>query len=191
LRAAIGGSHVSRRDGIGLFQHYGLPTPFIDFSGCLDVAIFFALLGASVGTQAVIYSRPPQAARVGGIVELDFFCLPPTDGGLKHRHWRQDAFVVGPAEWQSTKCHVDFDLASPPFELALMTHQFTVSAGYRADIADIMSLSGDPLPNHLADLIDLWARERLSEPLHGDIRASLREMLSYESQPTDRKHRNA
>ena len=122
--------------------------------------------------------------------ELDFFCLPPTHGGLKHRHWRQDAFVVGPADWQRPTCHVNFNLASPLFETALTTRQFTVSAGDRADIADIMSLSGDPLPNHLANLIDLWARERLSEALHGDIRANLRKMLSYEPQPTDRKDRN-
>jgi len=190
--SGIDGWPVSRRHGIGLFQHYGLPTPFVDLSGYVDVAIFFALLGASVGTQAVIYVldrfKLPESAVS---FELDFLCLRPTDGGLKHRHLRQDAFVVGPAKWHRNKCHVNFDLALPPFKPALTPHQFTVSSGDRADIGDIMSLRGDPLPNRLADLVDLWARERLAEPLHGDIRASLQEMLSYESQPTDRKPRNA
>src|SRR4051812_14266085 len=48
----IGGYTVNRRDGIGLLQHYGIPTPFIDFTGTLDVAMFFALLNTQPGNQS-------------------------------------------------------------------------------------------------------------------------------------------
>jgi FRG domain-containing protein len=146
----IGGYRVTRRDGIGLFQHYGIPTPFIDFSGCLDVALFFALLGSPPGDDAVIYvldrAQLPECAIS---FELDFLCFPFNEGGSRHRHLRQDAFVVGPAKWQHGMCHKDFDLLSAPFRPALSAQLFTVSADDRVAIANILSLSNDPIPRIL------------------------------------------
>ncbi len=168
----IGGYHVSRRNGIGLLQHYALPTPFIDFSGCLEVAVFFSLLGATAGTDAVIYVLDRSLLPATALsFELDFFALPPSEGGLKHRHWRQDAFVVGPKDWVSSSSHAGFDLNCAPFKSAITTHTYTVSASDQAQISDIMSLTNDPLPHCIAGLIELWASQRLSEPLHNDMRS--------------------
>jgi hypothetical protein len=176
----IGGYMVGRRDGVALLQHYGLPTPFIDFTGCLDVAIFFSLLGAAPGDEAVIYVlNRSKLLDTALAFELDFLCLPFSEGGRRHRHWRQDAFVVGPEDWKSPPAGVTFDLLKFPYKDAIEIHTFTVRDGDRADIADILSLKDDPIPHHLLALIQLWAQQKLSSELHQDIKACLSEMIAY------------
>src|SRR5689334_11889321 len=124
--SGIGGYHVGRRDGIGLFQHYGLPTPFLDFSGCIDVAIFFALLTAKPGDQAVIYVLDRSLIPAEAVCfELQFFCLPLNEGGNRHRHLRQDAFVLGPTHFDSPPAAADFDPLKPSFGKALTPTSLT------------------------------------------------------------------
>jgi hypothetical protein len=176
----IGGYPVDRRNGIGLLQHYGMPTSFIDFTGCLDVAIFFALHGASSGDEVVIYSLD-RSRLVGNAIcfELDFLCLPLSEGGIRHRHLRQDAFVVGPAYWMAADSHIGFNLYAEPYLDAVAMHSFVKQRGDVASIADVLSLNDDPIPHHLVNLVELWAEQRLSGQLDPDISGCMQEMLSY------------
>jgi len=94
------GYSIDHLDGLAVLQHYGWPSPLIDFSATLEVAIFFALLGAKPDSTSIIYmleceQLPPEAI----VVDHDFLTHNLEGGGLKHRLLRQDGFAVTKREW--------------------------------------------------------------------------------------------
>jgi hypothetical protein len=77
-------------------QHYGLPTPFIDFTANINTAAFFAADGeaSEMGTVAVI--RSAKAVQVGALYNLD---MHP----WAERARRQSAYAFAPLKFQNLK----------------------------------------------------------------------------------------
>ena len=154
------GYTIDHLDGVAILQHYGWPTPLIDLTGTVDVAVFFALLDAKAGSEAVIYVIDTQALPEQAlIVDHDFLTHTLDDGGLGCRWLRQDGFAVTTREWTAATEARGFDLLAAPFQAALEVHGFTVAAADRAESADVRSTAGDPVPAPLQNLLRLFCDE--------------------------------
>lgn len=77
-------------------QHYGLPTPFIDFTASIETAAFFATDGEinQMGTVAVIESA--RAAQIGSLYNLE-------DHPWAERARRQSAYAFAPLKFHDLK----------------------------------------------------------------------------------------
>ncbi|HNP82743.1 MAG TPA: FRG domain-containing protein [Nitrospira sp.] len=160
------GYTIDHLDGVAVLQHYGWPTPLVDVTGTPEVALFFALHGASVGSRGVVYAidtqRLPEQVLV---VDHEFFTHPLDDGGLRHRWVRQDGFALTTRDWRAGTDARDFDLLNPTFAQAIEAHEFVVSTRDRTDLADVLSTAGDPIPRHLQNLLRLFAQHQFEGDL--------------------------
>lgn len=133
----------------GLLQHYGMPTPMIDFTGNLSVAFAFAAAGKkNIGRVAAL---PLNIAKSGGLV-IDLH-----DHKWAERAQRQAAFAFVPA--------VNFlDLKSPAAraQLQLQWFEFPITEADRAHLANqqqkLVNISDDPsagfLRFHLTEYVE-------------------------------------
>jgi hypothetical protein len=165
------GYSIGHLDGVAVLQHYGWPTPLIDFTGVLEVAVFFALFGAKPHSDAVIYvldraHLPPEAE----FVDHDFFTHELSDGALRHRWLRQDGFAITPRDWRMADTARSFDLHSDSFQAALTPYPFHVSPGDSADIADILSERDDPIPVHVQNQLRIFCEHQFGNELHPHLR---------------------
>ena len=99
-------------DRLAILQHYILRSPVIDLTGTPEVALYFALQGAKLGQECVVYSVDVERAEVQGVVFSDhfFLVLPLQEGGLKHRWLKQDGHSVGPENWRDPEVVQNFDM---------------------------------------------------------------------------------
>jgi len=151
------GYMIDHLDGVAVLQHYGWPTPLIDLTGTLEVAVFFALQGAAVGSRAVIYvvdteKLPEQAV----VVDHTFLTHTFDDGGRQHRWLRQDGFALTTRDWRAATDAREFDLLTAPFRSALEANEFSVTGAEHCDLADVLSMADDPIPQHLQSLLKLF-----------------------------------
>lgn len=111
-----GYSIPSEHDRLAILQHYILRSPVIDLTATPEIALHFALLGAKVGDECVVYSIDRSAFKPQEVVFSDhaFLALPLDEGGSKHRWLRQDGYSVGPAEWRDAGAVQEFDLLKLP-----------------------------------------------------------------------------
>ncbi len=155
------GYSIGPLDGIAVLQHYGWPTPLIDLSAKLEVAIFFALLNAKPGQEAVIYKLDCKTMSNKAIIIDHFFLTHQLDdGGLKHRWIRQDGFAIAPADWRDSDSCRKFDLLKAPFSSSITPYRFTIDPSDCADIEDILSIEGDPIPKHLQNLLRIFCEDK-------------------------------
>ncbi|MGH8522827.1 MAG: FRG domain-containing protein, partial [Gammaproteobacteria bacterium] len=153
-------------DGVAVLQHYGWPTPLIDLTGTLEVAVFFALHGSSVRSRAITYVVDTQKLPEQGVV-VDHTFLTHTlhDGGLRCRWLRQDGFALTTRDWRAATDAREFDLLTAPFGSALEAHEFSVTDGERPELADVLSTAGDPIPQHLQNLLRLFCEHQFEGAL--------------------------
>ena len=143
-----------------LLQHYILRSPVIDLTGTPEVALYFALLGATTGQKCVVYAINPSEAEAPGVVFSDhsFLILPPRDGGAKHRWLRQDGYSVGPADWSNVEAVDNFDLLT----LSGVDHMcFEKGHGDEklvSGLGDLESLDDDPLASRVRGAVNSIAR---------------------------------
>jgi len=151
------GYTIDHLDGVAVLQHYGWPTPLIDLTGTLEVAVFFSLHGASAESHAVIYVLDTQKLPEQAIV-VDHAFLTHTleDGGLRHRWLRQDGFALTTQDWRAAPDAREFDLLAIAFASALEAHEFVVTDRDRPEMADVLSTAGDPIPRHLQNLLRIF-----------------------------------
>ena len=124
------GYSIDYLDGIAILQHYGWPTPLIDFTGSLEIAVFFALLDAKPGSEAVVYVLDTEALPDQALVlDHGFLTHPLDDGAFGCRWLRQDGFAVTTKEWTDATEARAFDLLAAPFLAAIEAHKFTVADG--------------------------------------------------------------
>jgi hypothetical protein len=175
------GYTIDHLDGVAVLQHYGWPTPLIDVTGTLEVALFFALHGAPGGSRAVVYvidtRKLPERVVV---VDHDFLTHTPDDGGRRHRWLRQDGFALTPRDWRSATDAREFDLLSSTLAPAIEAHEFTASGSDHTELADVLSTVGDSIPRHLQNLLRLFAQHQFE----GALTPKLAEIV-------DRMHREA
>jgi len=160
------GYTIDHLDGVAVLQHYGWPTPLIDLTGTPEVAVFFALQGAAAGSPAVVYvidtqKLPDQAL----VVDHGFLTHTLDDGGLRHRWLRQDGFGITTREWWAATDAREFDLLDSVFAPAVVAHDFIVSNHDRPELADVLSTTGDPIPQHLQNLLRLFAQHQVEGAL--------------------------
>ena len=160
------GYAIDHLDAVAVLQHYGWPTPLVDVTGTSEVAVFFALHGASAGSRAVVYvidtqELPEQVL----VVDHGFLTHTLDDGGLRHRWLRQDGFALTTNDWRAATDARDFDLLNPTFAQAIEAHEFLVSTADRADLPDVLSTASDPIPQHLQNLLRLFAQHQFEGEL--------------------------
>jgi hypothetical protein len=152
------GYTIDHLDGVAVLQHYGWPTPLIDVTGTPEVAVFFALSGAVAGAKAVVYVVDTQELPDHVLtVDHDFLTHALDDGGLRHRWLRQDGYALTTRDWRASTDARDFDLLSSEFAEAIRAHEFIVCADDRAELGNLLSTVGDPIPQHLQNLVRLFA----------------------------------
>lgn len=147
---------VGRLEAVGLLQHYGWPTPLIDLTGTVEVAIFFALRHAKVGQTAVIYKIDCEAIpedNVATIIEYDFFVQK--DHPLQNRWLYQDGFGIAPKDWDNEESSREFDLLSEKLKQAVTPYEFTVTADDSADINDVLSIKNDLVAQKFIGLLKI------------------------------------
>ena len=154
------GYSIDYLDGVAILQHYGWPTPLIDLTGSLEVAVFFALLDAKPGSEAVVYMLDTEALPDQALVlDHGFLTHPLDDGAFGCRWLRQDGFAVTTKEWRDATEARAFDLLVAPFLAAIEAHKFTVAEGDRAEVNDVLSTSTDPVPAGLQSVLRLFCEE--------------------------------
>jgi hypothetical protein len=167
------GYTIDHLDGVAVLQHYGWPTPLTDLTGSLEIAVFFALHGASAGSRAIIYVVDTQQLPENGlVVDHSFLTHTLGDGGLRHRWLRQDGFGLTTRDWRTATDAREFDLLAAPFRSALEAHEFTVAHSDRSESVDVLSTVGDPIPQHLQNLLWLFCDQQFQgelAPKLGDI----------------------
>jgi hypothetical protein len=77
-------------------QHYGLPTPFIDFTARISIAAFFAADGEINQPGIVGVMRSDRAARIGALYNLDMHAWA-------ERARRQSAYAFAPLKFHDLK----------------------------------------------------------------------------------------
>jgi len=161
------GYRIRPLEGAALLQHYGWPTPLIDVTGVVEVAIFFALYSATVGHEAVVYVIDRQ--ELPGdivVVDHDFLTHEVSDGALRHRWLRQDGFAIAPGDWQVPDRTSPFDLLSSRCARAITPHPFLVRRDDVPAIRDLLDQSEDPIPMHLQNLLRLYCVHQFGDELH-------------------------
>ena len=171
------GYKISSLNGMAVLQHYGWPTPLIDLTGTVEVAVYFALSGARVGQTAVIYKLDCVAIPVETIiVDHDFLTHETDDGGLRSRWLKQDGFAIVPKNWIDPEGR-QFDLLSCEFAKSLTAYEFTVKAEDQANIANFYSIQDDPIPQQLQQLLRLYCQETFKNGLDNCLRAKIDAMF--------------
>ena len=134
LATAMEGYTVQKLDAIALLQHYGWPTPILDVTSSLEVAIWFALFDATPSHECVIYVidlakipdelivfqnrkdeimaswQIPDAAKKLLVLDHFFLTHPLASGGSKHRWLRQAGFALTTGDFTSLDSGQAFDL---------------------------------------------------------------------------------
>jgi hypothetical protein len=175
------GYTIDHLDGVAVLQHYGWPTPLIDVTGTLEVAVFFALLGASAGSRAIIYVVDTHKLPGHAIVVDHAFLTHTVDGGgFRHRWLRQDGFALATRDWRDASDARELDLLSAPFSSALEAHEFIVAAHDRPELANVLSTADDPLPQQLQHLLSLFCDDQFG----GAIAPKLFEIVERMWNPT-------
>jgi hypothetical protein len=171
-------------DALAILQHYGWPTPLIDWSGTLDVAAFFALLYSLPGRQAVIYVLdlnliPPNVASQLWIIDHDFITIPLQHGGFRHRWLRQDGFAATTPNWRAAPAARGFDMLQLGLGPALTAHPFTVSPGARTPIRGLLSIRHDPMPRKLKSMLLSFCDQQFGTALDPGLAMRLRMMYPW------------
>ncbi|HTB30701.1 MAG TPA: FRG domain-containing protein [Bacteroidia bacterium] len=104
------------KEAVAVLQHYGLPTPQIDLTGNIDVAIYFATENLDESSSPRIYVI--DTTNITEDLELTehFFFLDTIDNnGHRNRWLRQDGYAIMPQKWTQADEVNKFDLYSPEY----------------------------------------------------------------------------
>lgn len=147
-------------DRLSILQHYILQSPVIDLTGTPEVALYFALLGAKVGQECVVYSVDRNRAAAPGVVFSDhfFLALPLEDGGLKHRWLKQDGYSVGPVDWIDLSKVKAFDLLKLDGVSWMCFEKGPNDATLVAGLGELESLDDDPLASKVRGVVTSIAK---------------------------------
>jgi hypothetical protein len=150
----------SEHDRLAILQHYIGRSPVIDLTGTPEIALYFALQGAEVNRECVVYSVDRRIAASTEVIFSDhsFLALPFCEGGSKHRWLRQDGYSVGPAAWKDLDVVTEFDFLKLP---GVERKSFSMSpedgdlVRWLGDLEDIAS---DPLALAVRGTVTVIAR---------------------------------
>ncbi len=143
-------------EAVALLQHYGWPTPLIDLTGTVEVAIFFALQHTKVGQTAVIYRIDCEAIPKGEAVIIDHDFFAQKYQPFQSRWLHQDGFAIAPEDWwHNPKSSRGFDLLSEKLKQAVTPYEFTVTADDSPDINDVLSIKNDLVAQKFIGLLKI------------------------------------
>ncbi len=122
----IDGYTISPEEGIALLQHYGMPTPQIDLTGNIDVAIYFATENRSAKLKPIIQiidtTQIPDDLE---IVNHAFLTTKDMDAISKHRYVRQDGYAITPKEYNRKDIAQTFDLKISEYQTFVKSVSFS------------------------------------------------------------------
>jgi FRG domain len=180
LDGLSGYRHRDRIDTLAILQHYGYPTPMVDFSGTIDVALFFAFWAgdASKVSTPTLYVLDRMAAALAGdnapliVVDHDFLSFPFPDG-LRVRWLRQDGFAVMASDWKNSGAARAMNLAAVPGLL----QAYSLTASDRAQPSlSLLDIDGDPVAGVIRGLVEAAAVGINGNMLHPALEARIAKM---------------
>ena len=142
-------------DRLSILQHYIRRSPVIDLTGTPRVALYFAILGAEIGQECVVYSIDRSQAEASGVVFSDhpFFILPLEEGGLQHRWVKQNGYSVGPEDWSDSSKVEEFDLLKLDGVSCMCFEKGPDDEKLVAELGDLESLDDDPLASKVRGVV--------------------------------------
>ncbi len=147
-------------DRLAILQHYILRSPVIDLTGTPKVALYFALQGAELGQECVVYSVERNKAEVSGVVFSDhfFLALPLDEGGLQHRWLKQDGYSVGPENWADPEVVQNFDMLKLNGISCMRFVKQRDDGELVKDLGDLESVKHDPLALRVRGAVNAIAK---------------------------------
>ncbi len=77
---------MNREEAVAILQHYGLPTPQIDLTGDIEIALFFALNEVKEGQQPSLFFVDTELLTGDvNLTEHSFLIDDITNSGLDNR----------------------------------------------------------------------------------------------------------
>lgn len=152
----LAGYTVGAADAAAVLQHHGWPTPFIDLTGTLDVALSFAMDGADPSVPAAIYvvDRTQLTPDVE-TADHGFLAVPLVSGGLRHRWLRQDGYAISTVNWKQAGEAEGFDLLDPRLQSAVRSCEFRFTPSDKQQFLNpqLLANQGDPIPAQLQAIL--------------------------------------
>lgn len=149
---------------LALLQHYGWPTPFLDLTESVDVAIFFALLGHVGPDPAVVYvintEKLPADALLVSYRDLLSY---PGYRDLNVRWTVQQAYAIAASGWPDMMKVAAIDLKSEEYAPAVQTFFYQPDDLDDAGIGNIMAISSRVVAERLQGLLQIMCKG-----IHGD-----------------------
>lgn len=201
VAGAMEGYRVQKLDALAVLQHYGWPSPLLDWTSSLEIAVWFALFHAKPMYDCLVYRidlskvprdllvfqnrddeilaswQIPDAEDKGLLLDHFFLTHPLDSGGLKHRWLRQEGFAITPAQFDLRERVASFDLLKHPVAEAIEARTFRHSRNdCSIETPDLLSLDNDPIPRRLQEIIPLVVQPWLQGPLCGDLQSILENM---------------
>lgn len=146
----------SAHDRLCILQHYIRRSPLVDLTGTSQVALYFALKGASPGQECVVYSVDQSRAETDDVLVCDhsFLALPPDEGGLRSRWVTQDGYTVGPKFWFVPERVRNFDMLELDGVTCMRFLNRTGDAELLAGFGDLESTDEDLLVGKVRWIVD-------------------------------------
>ena len=159
--AAVTGYGIKKEhDRLAILQHYVLRSPVIDLTGTPMVALYFALQGARLGQECVVYSVDRDKAERSNVVFSDhfFLILPLPEGGLQHRWLKQDGYSIGPKHWKDLKVVENFDMLKLDGIGCMRFVKQLDDDKLVKDLGDLESVENDPLASKVRGVVNSLAK---------------------------------
>ena len=171
---------MKKEDGIALLQHYGWLTPFLDLTGKVDVALFFASLDSLPLDESTIYVidlnlLPNYPDLV--LHNHDFLVRDIPNGAFEHRWLKQDGYALALERWEYT-LDVSFDLLNYPLLIAEQLIFSVPENNITSSWHPYLDISNDTIPQQLQNIIKILFEQPLNGhlPLHPYLEQRLNNM---------------
>jgi hypothetical protein len=116
LRGLDGYAIETDQQAMALLQHYWMPTPQIDLSGNIDVAIYFAIDGKeSHNTSRITIVDRNAVPDDLEIINHNFLVTKDLNEAEKNRYLRQDGYAIAPKDYRNATIVKNFDLMNPAY----------------------------------------------------------------------------
>jgi len=174
-------------DALAILQHYGWPTPSLDLTGTLEVALFFALEGkplADLGVvPSVLFVVDTEAIKKNHpelkIVDHSFLVFDIDATGTLVRWLRQDGYAIIPIVWFDNQAMKTLDLKAPGLTDAVTVLTFHPSSadlrGLEYMRSYLLSIVGDPIPSRLQANLQAFCNATFGEEFPLSLR--LRQLI--------------
>lgn len=172
LLRGLYGYSISSEEAVAVLQHYGMPTPQIDLTHNIDIAIYFATEIISQDILPRIYVIDTSKVNEDVVLTDHFFLVNDlANAGLNNRWLRQDGYAIMHKDWVSAKDAEEFDLYDSKFSDFISCVTFDP-----VDLENIVYVKTDvynnldDIPRKLKSILNIYCEHQFSVDLHPELR---------------------